>query len=295
MTESNEEILIGVADEKAESASAEGATDDRRLWLPRRDGTAYRIGANAVDIVREGMGPPVAAIPAAKMLAADQRPTISLATSRGMLDLPAGLTLLIGGPSTGKTLALSHLAAAAASANVPVDHLLVDEPLVGPPPKGVRRALVSSEVDTGLAWMLSGIIRDGASLILVDSMRAIPYTTRGGAAEKGVVTAAFLYLTAVSNALAAKGLTAVAVLNPMDDSPDLLEAFLTRALSSVPCVIETRGSDGRAAVRGRINSRFAGRLWSDFQLGSASGGSLEAEPAKTTVLANLNTHFPWEI
>jgi hypothetical protein len=123
-------------------------------------------------------------------------------------------------------------------------------------------------------------------LVGIDSLRAPLFETTGPAGSKGVIMPFFTALTRVSNSLARNGLTLVATVNPMDDDPGYVEAFLSKISSAVPAFINVapQSDAQRGVFTGNIATR-SNRAGKTFQFDSTVNHQVEAEEIEFVVPA----------
>lgn len=265
------------SDAISETAKLETAPDDKRaaIVLPSLNGFAYRIQR---DSPPQALEQTPAFARALRDLPGGKGPILTLGDMR--LEIPHGLSLIVGGPSTGKTTLIHTIGSTGLLSNARAALLLVDEPIFAKPATHWSRAFdMAFEATTpewGVAvWASKMITEHGIvdetlppPVLFADSFRAVPYEAKGGAAEKGIVTAAFIKLTRYSNALARAGLRVVAILNPMDEDDALNRAFLSRADASAPMLISLTNKRG-TQTSGQVTNRLTDRRWENFEFASA--------------------------
>lgn len=148
------------------------------------------------------------------------------ATTNKVLDngvrIPAGVLLIIGGASKSKT-PMAHLLASSSCeeyAMVPFG-----EPLSG-------YQISAEEAGEALARALAA-----ESDILVDSVKDLLASAKGGAMKAGVARGAFPMLSSLSTLAADVGATIYAPINPSSEDDELMKAIESAAASNVISVV----------------------------------------------------------
>lgn len=130
-----------------------------------------------------------------------------------------------------------------------------------------------------LAHALRAQVVDPRSLTIIDSFRAPLFTTKGAAANKGIIAAFFVLLTNISNSLAVQGRTVVATINPMDDDTEYVTLFNKKMAAAIPSTIIVQAATDRSVYTGTIAVRNSSspthRKMRDFTFiaGVHTGGS----------------------
>jgi hypothetical protein len=121
-------------------------------------------------------------------------------------------------------------------------------------------------------------------LVAIDSLRGPLFEIDGPAGSKGVIMPFFTAITRFSNSLARNGLTMIATVNPMDDDPEYVRAFLQKLSASVPSFI-TLGSASNPAkgyFEGTITTREQ-RSGQRFTLNAALDNQVSVEEVSFTM------------
>jgi hypothetical protein len=183
------------------------------------------------------------------------------------LEIPVGVTVLLGKAATGKTLlAYEHLFAQAVAGQIcTAQYIRHREPgndayFSRVKDGNVKKAIFEQELALALAHNL--LSEDGAELTIIDSLRYLFYSASGGATGKGGVNmtlfAALSDLDEVATSLQRR---LIVIINPMSDDDTAFDAYVEAANGAVSAVI--RMEDYRSL---RMTSRYAStRNWINYQ------------------------------
>lgn len=172
-----------------------------------------------------------------------------------------GLIVVSGGTGTGKTSFIRSL-----SKVIKVNRVLAVEPADSY--EELSTIPMRYSADAAIAYLVQQFIRGNKALPVLDSLREPLFETDGSAADKGIINAFFTRVTKVSNALAQNGVTMLATINPLGDSPDFLKQFYLRLTSATPGYIilqSVEGPQDNLTYRGVVAMR-PDRVERPFQL-----------------------------
>lgn len=231
-----------------------------------------------------------------------QRPTRVALTSKHHLDLPPGVTIVLGRAGTGKSaLTLGRMTLGEGNEHVcyirhgePVDpFFLAASPIVAPSTTDeAANGVYLSLTEPWLAHKLSQLLLDGPAagieVVIIDSLRYLVFGASGATGKGGVNLSLFTDLSALDVAAAAAGLAVVVVVNPMTDDPAGYEFMREAAVGSVAAVI-----DMKSPTEFSMTSRYTERRWRTYNLpaltaadSAAAQGSAKITP-RTADLSEL--------
>lgn len=165
---------------------------------------------------------------------------ISLAP-RFKLQLPPGVTIIIGRSGSGKTkLALERMTALNESViyarhGEPLDQRFVKALMNNPEASGIM--LLPFEVDVANA-IAGFLFQDGSDVMIIDSLRYLFYAGGGATGKGGVNMTLFAdisYLDVVANQ---RGKSLVVIINPLTDDDSSYKSIIEAAKGSVSALID---------------------------------------------------------
>lgn len=259
-----------------------------------------RLGAPyAFDIVRAGENTTV--VPAStelisqsylaeQLVAWNDVPIRVELAPRVTMDLPPGVTIVMGKSGAGKT-ALTLGRIAALNENVlyvrhgePVDSYLMRlAPRIGPGPSEPNESGVElAMTEAWLAQRVASIVAAGASdmnVMIIDSLRHVVFGSSGNTGKGGVNMTLFSDLSYLDVVAAARGIALIVIINPMTDDPAAYELLLEVASGSVAGVIDVKSPSEIRSI-----SRYDNRRWRNTSLPTlASKGPSDAAQRLTRV------------
>lgn len=194
------------------------------------------------------------------------------ATTNKVLDngvrIPAGVLLIIGGASKSKT-PMAHLLASSNCEEYAV--VPFGEPLSG-------YQISAEEAGEALARALAA-----ESDILVDSVKDLLASAKGGAMKAGVARGAFPMLSSLSTLAADVGATIYAPINPSSEDDELMKAIESAAASNVISVVVATPSGWACSMR-----RGEGLIRDTFMVQTAFADDLLLHFAGDTSSAGTN-------
>lgn len=172
------------------------------------------------------------------------------------LDIPIGVTVILGKSGSGKTrLALDHLFTTAQAQNMSPLYIKMHEPgdedKLTALDRGDNIVIPDFEADMvdELARAMFGVGRD---LIIIDSLRYLFYSSSGGATGKGGVNMSiFMDLTHLDVLATRLRKRVVVVINPMTDDPAAFDFYVEAADGAAAAVIVTE-----SATNAKIKNRY---------------------------------------
>lgn len=211
---------------------------------------------------------------------------------RSSIDLPLGVTVVIGKSSTGKTtFVLNYLAAAIHAKKAGAVHYIK----AFEPGSDIDLAKLSyTSVPTFEVELASTIAHqltsDSTDVIIVDSLRYLFYSSSGGATGKGGVNMGlFMDLTFLDNLARRYGKRIVVLVNPMTNDDDSLDFYVEAAVGAVSGVAKlispgnikftNRDSDSREFIDLKLprHARCHKRIENATILGNAKGDSVNTQ------------------
>lgn len=207
---------------------------------------------------------------------------------RFKLQLPPGVTIIIGRSGSGKTkLALERMTAL--NENViyarhgePLDQRFVKSLMNEPEKSGIM--LLPFEVDVANA-IAGFLFQDGSDVMIVDSLRYLFYAGGGATGKGGVNMTLFAdisYLDVVANQ---RGKSLVVIINPLTDDDASYKSIIEAAKGSVSALI-----DVTSVTNIRYTSRYEERDFRSISLpelaktGSNDTQVMKADSARTNSL-----------
>lgn len=196
--------------------------------------------------------------------------------------IPAGVLLIIGGANKAKT-PMAHLLASASSDEYAVVPF-------GEPLSGYR--ISAEEAGVGLALALAN-----EKDILIDSVKDLLASAKGGAMKAGVARGAFPVLSSLSTLAADVGATLYAPINPSSEDEELMKAIESAAASNVISVVVATPSGWACSMRRgegllrdafMVQTAFADDLLLHFSGDTSSKGSLGKDSISQDVIAPLD-------
>lgn len=260
-TSSGIDVPKVVADKIKKAVVNKGKPDSGDFFGFKASGHVFRVVGNAIEARQLSW----LENPYAPDTISESLVTLPISLTLGQVkidsfELPLGLTLISGATKAGKSTFVQALMKAVPFMTKlrvvePQDSTeeLFDDPLF-------------YDADAALAYVVQTHYADKKkgkpmTLYVLDSLRAPLFETSGNAGTKGISMPFFTQLTRVSNALAANGLTVLATINPMDDDPQYVSAFLKKLSAAGPSFIELK-------ERTTMDSPFSGTV----ELRSSLGG-----------------------
>lgn len=209
---------------------------------------------------------------------------------RFKLQLPPGVTIIIGRSGSGKTkLALERMTAL--NENVlyarhgePLDHRFVQALMNDPAKSGIM--LLPFEVDVANA-IAGFLFQEGSDVMIVDSLRYLFYAGGGATGKGGVNMTLFAdisYLDVVANQ---RGKSLVVIINPLTDDDASYKSIIEAAKGSVSALI-----DVTSTTNIRYTSRYEERDFRSITLPDLSRDDgdekqvMRAESARSNSLKN---------
>lgn len=207
---------------------------------------------------------------------------------RFKLQLPPGVTIIIGRSGSGKTkLALERMTAL--NENViyarhgePLDQRFVQSLMNDPEKSGIM--LLPFEVDVASA-IAGFLFQDGSDVMIVDSLRYLFYAGGGATGKGGVNMTLFAdisYLDVVANQ---RGKSLVVIINPLTDDDASYKSIIEAAKGSVSALI-----DVTSVTNIRYTSRYEERDFRSISLpelaktGTNDTQIMKADSARTNSL-----------
>lgn len=212
---------------------------------------------------------------------------ISLAP-RFKLQLPPGVTIIIGRSGSGKTkLALERMTALNESViyarhGEPLDQRFVKALMNNPEASGVM--LLPFEVDVANA-IAGFLFQDGSDVMIIDSLRYLFYAGGGATGKGGVNMTLFAdisYLDVVANQ---RGKSLVVIINPLTDDDSSYKSIIEAAKGSVSALIDVISTTSI-----RYTSRYEERDFRSITLPELTRGGvndnqvMKAESARSSSL-----------
>lgn len=190
-------------------------------------------------------------------------------TSQSSIELPPGVTIIIGKSGSGKTkLAMAHMTVP--NENVaylrygePLDKRFVDAMMsVEQNGKVVASgmSLCNFEVDVANA-IANFMVGDGTDVLIVDSLRSLFYSSGGATGKGGVNMSLFAQISFLDVIVGQRGKSLVLVINPLTDDQASYDAILEVAKGSVSALI-----DVKSPTSIRFTSRYEDRDYKSYQL-----------------------------
>lgn len=167
--------------------------------------------------------------PIAQALAAGTQYPDNWAALEQSMPITPGLTLLFGGTAVGKTVLSVKLAFALKKAGIDVTYLTYAEP------EGVSDAFIA---EADVAAQMQTLT---TKVVIVDSLRLVPYDLTGAAKSGGVSTGLFRYLTELDIAATNANIAVIALMNPLSGEDVKLEMYLRDVESSVMAIAKITG------------------------------------------------------
>lgn len=158
---------------------------------------------------------------------------IELSASGRVLTLNPGLHLAVARTGIGKTSLLKQLCALEPDTFQYIN-------LLEPFNDETERVQQIVTYDLEEAIKTCDILVAGGVVPVLDSLRVLVYTSTGATGKRGVNMSMFIYLSALSNALARAGGAMIAAINPLIDEADDYEFFLDNCRSAVAGVMEVK-------------------------------------------------------
>jgi hypothetical protein len=183
------------------------------------------------------------------------------------LHLPVGLSVISGPTALGKSSLIRALP--------DVNRILAVEPADSV--DELKQLHSFGSVDAAL---LNAVLigRESGRLQCIDSLRAPLFEISGPAGKNGVIMPFFTMITRVSMSLAAHQITMLATVNPMDEDPQYVKAFLSKLSSAVPCFIELQSyskTGNKEVFSGRVTTRNR-RQGASFIFDTTAGDGVSA-------------------
>lgn len=183
---------------------------------------------------------------------------------RHTLQLPPGITILIGKSGAGKTkLALDRIN----RLNARTSYVRFGEPLdkyfvrmLDIEPAESRVELLQFEVDVA-ARMASFLFNDTEDVLIVDSLRYLFFASGGATGKGGVNMTLFTDLSFLDNVANLRGKSLVLVINPLTDDDQAYKTILEVATGSVSALIDVQSTTAM-----RFTSRYNDRDYQSISL-----------------------------
>lgn len=140
-----------------------------------------------------------------------------------------GLTMIFAATGLGKTVLAANLAGELQQAGKATAFITFGES------EGVSNSFIDEQD------VADAIAALKVPVIIIDSLRLVPYDLTGAAASRGVSTKFFSYLTELDNAAVNANIAIIALMNPLSGSDDKLEGYMNDIESSVMSVITLTG------------------------------------------------------
>lgn len=248
----------------------------------------FDVGAEGPTLSSAKVGADTSYLATDKSMLVDVSNEVKL-SPKHKLELPPGVTIIIGRSGSGKTkLALERLTALNdgviyARHGEPLDKRFVRLLMGTPEQDGVM--LLSFEVDVANA-IAGFLFQDGSDVMIIDSLRYLFYAGGGATGKGGVNMTLFSdisYLDVVANQ---RGKSLVVIINPLTDDDASYKSIIEAAKGSVSALIDVVST---TAIR--YTSRYEEREFRSIALPELSNSSsntkqvLNAESARTNSLS----------
>lgn len=203
-------------------------------------------------------------------------PNVVKLSPKHNIELPPGVTMIIGKSGSGKTkLALERMTAL--NPNVfyvrygePLDRRFVQQLLLDPTVSRVDLLPFEVDVATGIAEFL---FSDQAEVLIIDSLRYLFYAGGGSTGKGGVNMTLFADISFLDNVANLRGKSLVVIINPLTDDDASYKAIVEAAKGSVSALI-----DVQSPTSIRMTSRYEER---DFRSISLPEGTNISQAAQT--------------
>lgn len=219
--------------------------------------------------------------------------TVAL-TKRQSIDLPPGITIIMGKSGSGKTkLAMAHMTAM----NDSVAYIRYGEPL----DKRFVEALLKSDAsgkegsgmyllpfEVNVASAIANFLLDEETdVLIVDSLRSLFYGSGGSTGKGGVNMSLFANISFLDVVVSQRGKSLVLVINPLTDDQSAYDFFIEVAKGSVSALI-----DVRSPTSIRYTSRYSDRDVVSIQLPDSVEVDQKQQvlSAPSAVKANLGSY-----
>lgn len=146
-----------------------------------------------------------------------------------IVPITPGLTVVFAATGVGKTVLAANLAAVLQDQGKAAAFVTFGES------EGVSNSFIDEQDVADAIGKLT------VPVIVIDSLRLVPYELTGSAASRGVSTKFFSYLTELDNAAVNANIAIIALMNPLSGSDDKLEGYMNDIESSVMSVITLTG------------------------------------------------------
>lgn len=180
------------------------------------------------------------------------------------LDLPPGVTIVIGRSGSGKTkftlntLTLKNDNVMYVRHGEPLDHRFVMHMNTNPERKGI--SLLDFEVDVA-ARIASFLFEEGSDVLVIDSLRYLFYAGGGATGKGGVNMTLFADISYLDVVASRRGKSLVVVINPLTDDDDSYRSIIEAAKGSVSGLIDMLSPSSF-----RYTSRYAEREFKSFSI-----------------------------
>lgn len=207
---------------------------------------------------------------------------------RVALDLPPGVTIVMGKSGAGKTaLTLGRIAALNEHVlyvrhGEPVDSYLMRlAPRIGPGTAEPNEAGVELALtEAWLAQRVASIIAAGSAdmnVMIIDSLRHVVFGSSGNTGKGGVNMTLFSDLSFLDVIAAARGVAIIVIINPMTDDPAAYDLLLEVASGSVAGVIDVKSPSEIRSI-----SRYDNRRWRSTSLPTLASQAKPDAPQRLT-------------
>lgn len=189
--------------------------------------------------------------------------TIKL-TTRQQIELPPGVTIILGRSGSGKTkLAMGHMTALNdqviyARHGEPLDKYFVAQLAGNPAEAGI--SLLPFEVDVA-AMIGRFLFQDGSDVLIIDSLRHLVYAGGGATGKGGVNMTLFSNLSYLDVVVNLRGKSLIVVINPLTDDDAAYKSIVEAAAGSVSALIDVQSP---TAIR--YTSRYEDRGFRSISL-----------------------------
>lgn len=162
-------------------------------------------------------------------------------SNRTDLELPPGVTIVIGRSGSGKTkftlnnLTLKNDNVMYARFGEPLDYRFVEHMATNPESKGI--SLLDFEVDVA-SRIASFLFEDGSDVLIVDSLRYLVYAGGGATGKGGVNMTLFADISFLDVVASRRGKSLVVVINPLADDDEAYKQIIEAAKGSVSGLID---------------------------------------------------------